>query len=350
MRRIGIVGTGLMGSHHLWALQALGAAGLIDAEVTCVWDQDLDRAAAFATETGVPLATSLEALVAAVDVVWVCTWTAGHLEPCAVAAKAGKAVFVEKPLAPDLAACEELAAVLRPVPHQVGLILRHAPAYAFVAELVASGVHGRPMSALFRDDQKLPLGEPYHSTWRSDVGKAGGGTLIEHSVHDVDVLTWVLGTPVSVSAQTSAFAGLPGIEDMAMVRMQFAEGHSAGLLSVWHQVAARTTSRRLEVFCEDAVIWMDGEVGPVHVQTSTGIAVHEVPFPSMLDALGLADVPETWRVAAAGLALQAKAFLDDLDAGKPHGWPAVDVALVAHRVVDAAYRSAALGGAVVACR
>jgi predicted dehydrogenase len=85
----------------------------------------------------------------------------------------------------------------------------------------------------------------------------------------------------------------------------------------------------------------------VVVETSAGVETVEVPFPAVLDGLGLEDVPETWRVAAAGLALQAKAFLDALDAGKPHGWPTVDDALVAHRAVDAAYRSAAAGGAPV---
>ena len=339
MRRVGIVGTGLMGSHHAWVLQRLSREGLVDAGLVALFDVDRDRADALSQETGVPVAPSLAALVDDVDVVWVTTWTAGHLEPCAAAAAAGRAVFVEKPLAPTLADCEALAEVLRPVPHQVGLVLRHAPAYRWFAEAVRSGRYGRPMGALFRDDQRYPLGGQYGSTWRADATKAGGGTLIEHSVHDVDVLAWLLGEPNAVSAHTTSFAGLPGVEDLAMVRMEFPGSCSASLLSVWHRVEGRTTNRRLEVFCEDAVLWMDGEVGPVHVQTSDGVTAVEVPFPAVLDGLGLDEVPETWRVAAAGLALQAKAFLDGLADGKP-GWPTVDDALVAHRAVDAAYRSA----------
>jgi len=134
-----------------------------------------------------------------------------------------------------------------------------------------------------------------------------------------------------------------------MVRMTFPGGHAAGLMSVWHDVRTRSTNRRLEVFCEEAVIWMDGEAGPVHVETSDSTDVHETPMPEYLSGLGLAEVPETWRLAAAGLVLQARHFLDSLDAGKPNGWPTVDDALVAHRAVDAAYRSAASGGAVVPC-
>lgn len=345
MRRVGLVGTGLMGGHHSWVLQQLTGAGLVDAELVLLHDADPARAAELSRETGVPVADDLAALVAAVDVVWVTTWTAGHLEPCVAAAAAGRAVFVEKPLAPDLAACEELAEVLRLVPHQVGLVLRHAPAYRWIAEAVASGRYGRPMGAFFRDDQRLPLGGTYGSTWRSDASKAGGGTLIEHSVHDVDVLAWVLGAPTAVSATTTEFGGMPGIEDLANVRLDFAGGHSASLLSVWHQVEGRA-SRRIEVHCERAVLWMDEEVGPVHVQTADGVETVEVPFPAVLDPLRLDEVPAYWRNAAAGLALQAKAFLDGLDADKA-GWPSVDDALVAHRAVDAAYRSAASGGTSV---
>jgi predicted dehydrogenase len=348
-RRIGLVGLGLMGGHHHWALDALRRAGLVDAEVSAAYDCDPDAAARFHASTGVPLAADLASLVADSDVVWVTTWTAGHLEPALVAAAAGKAVFVEKPLAPSLADCEQLAAGLRDVPHQVGLVLRHAPAYALIADLVRSGRYGRPMGALFRDDQLFPLGGSYGSTWRADVERAGGGTLVEHSIHDVDVLAWVLGTPESVSAQTASFAGVPGIEDLATLRLAFPGGASAVLVSVWHRVASRSTNRRLEVLCEDAVLWMDGEAGPVHVETSDGTTVHETPMPALLDGLGLDGVPETWRLAAAGLALQAKAFLDALDAGTPAGWPTVDDALVAHRAVDAAYRSAAADGAVVVC-
>lgn len=349
MRRIGIVGTGLMGHHHWWALEALRSAGLTDAAVTTAHDIDAESAERFGEETGVRIAPDLDALIEASDIVWICTWTAGHAPPAAAAAAAGRPVFIEKPLAPDLTACLTIADSLRAVPHQVGLILRHAPAYGYMARSVDSGRFGRPMGAFFRDDQLFPIDGTYGSTWRSDVARAGGGTLIEHSIHDVDVLAWTLGEPVSVSADTSAFAGWPGIEDMAMLRMAFEPGHSAGLLSVWHRVEARTTNRRLEIFCEDAMLWMDGEVGPIHIETSKGTEVVKVRLPDDIRKISFSQVPDNWRSSAMGLAIQAKAFLDRLSEGQPVGWPTVDDALIAHRVVDAAYRSAARGGEATAC-
>jgi myo-inositol 2-dehydrogenase/D-chiro-inositol 1-dehydrogenase len=105
MRRIGLVGTGLMGNHHWWALDALRAAGLTDAVVTAAYDLDPDSAARFAAETGVALAPNLDSLVASSDIVWICTWTAGHLPVARAAAAAGRPVFVEKPMAPSLEEC-----------------------------------------------------------------------------------------------------------------------------------------------------------------------------------------------------------------------------------------------------
>src|SRR3712207_8553561 len=47
--------------------------------------------------------------------------------------------------------------------------------------------------SVFRDDQFFPNQGHYASTWRADVEVAGGGTLLEHSIHDLDVLRWLLG-------------------------------------------------------------------------------------------------------------------------------------------------------------
>src|SRR5207237_725383 len=82
------------------------------------------EAAAAAHDTAVAMPT-IDALAAAVDVVWVCTWTAAHAAAVHAAVAAGRPVFCEKPLAPSLAECETVAADLRRVPHQVGLVLRY---------------------------------------------------------------------------------------------------------------------------------------------------------------------------------------------------------------------------------
>ena len=198
------------------------------------------------------------------------------------------------------------------------------------------------MAAVFRDDQYFPIQGTYASRWRADATQAGGGCLIEHSIHDVDILRYCFGDVASVVARTANHAGHPGIEDTAAVTLSFASGFEAQLTSIWHDILSRGSTRRLEVFCREGMVWLDDEFrGPLHVQTSEGTEVRACPSPPWVDALPLAD-------DEVGLAVRAyveadRAFLDAVAAGRPPE-PGLDVALEAHRLVDAAYRSAAQGG------
>jgi predicted dehydrogenase len=344
--RIGLVGCGHIGTVHSFAIKQLVDAELVDAAITSTYDAEEERAVKTAGHHGATAARTLEELLDSVDVVWVCTWTAAHLEPCEGAAERGLAIFCEKPLAPDLATATRVAAALERVPHQVGLVLRWAPVFRECAARVASGEFGHVLGAALRDDQYFPIQGFYGSTWRADVASAGGGTLIEHSIHDVDVLRFVLGEPVDVSARLAYRFGYPEIEDLAALRFTYEAGAVAQLTSVWHQVLTRESTRRLEVFCEKAVMWTDDDyLGPLFVQTDDGVAAIESAAPSWADRL---KVPEMYAKALAQYAEPTKAFLDALAEGRsPAGYPPAGEALAAHRLVDAAYRSAAAGGVSV---
>ncbi len=347
MIRIGLIGCGHIGTVHAVALQQLRAAGLVDAELTATNDSDHDRAAKVARHHGGAPYATVDALLDAVDVVWICTWTAAHLGAVEAAAERGLPIFCEKPLAPDLATATRVANALERVPHQVGLVLRSAPVFREIADAVASGAHGRVLAAVMRDDQYFPIQGMYGSTWRGDVARAGGGTLIEHSIHDVDVLRWILGDPVAVSARTTSHFGHPGIEDTAALTFTYAGGSVAQLTSIWHQVLSRESSRRLEVVCEKAMLWTDDDyLGPLHVQTDDGEHVVELEPPPWTDRLG---VPEIYAKALAQYAEPSKAFLDALDENPAEaGRPRASDALAAHRLVDLAYQSAAAAGVPVA--
>ena len=136
----------------------------------------------------------------------------------------------------------------------------------------------------------------------------------------------------------------------AAATFTYADGAVAQLTSVWHQVLSRESSRRLEVFCEKAMLWTDDDnLGPLHVVTDDGEQIVELEPPSWSDRF---DLPEMYRKPLAPYAEAAKAFLDGLTcapdsdaAGDPAERPprAAD-ALAAHRIVDLVYQSAADGG------
>lgn len=343
MLRIGLIGCGHIGTVHSFALRQLADAGLIEADITATYDLDPDRARRLAEPNHATACDRLEDVVDDVDVVWVCTWTNGHLPAVEAAVARRLPVFCEKPLAPTLAECRLIAAQLEQVPHQVGLVLRHAPVFRHVAEAVHSGRYGRAMALVLRDDQYFPIQGMYGSTWRRDVDKAGGGTLIEHSIHDLDVIHWILGVPTAVTARTASVFGYEGIDDTAAVTLAYPGGETASLVSIWHQVTTRPSTRRLEVFCEEAFLWTEDDyLGPLHVETSAGSEIVDGEAPSWIDRL---TVPEVLAKPLAQYAEPSKAFLDALvrDGRAARGAPTVDVALAAHEVVDAAYRSAATG-------
>ncbi len=343
--RVGLVGCGFIGRIHSWALWALRKTGVLDVSVVAVCDEDLDRATVLAGPHGAEV-VGLDSLLAGVDVVYVCTPTAGHLAVVQAAVDRGVAVYCEKPLAADLKAATRVASLLERVPHQVGLVLRSAPVFAAMEDRLASGHYGRTMTVLLRDDQFFPIQGHYASAWRAQLDVAGGGTLIEHSIHDLDLFRRLCGEARDVTCRTASFFGHPGIEDAALATFSFADGLTANLVSIWHDVMTRASTRRVEVFCERAMMWTEYDnTGPLHVETSDGTEVVECRLPGWVDEIPLDEARRT----SLGLYAEAsRRFLECVAAG-PVGPPGAREALAAHRMVDAAYRSAEAGGRPVPC-
>jgi myo-inositol 2-dehydrogenase / D-chiro-inositol 1-dehydrogenase len=333
--RVGFYGAGFVSGLHVRGLRASGVSN----QIVAVHDPDGVRAAAFAAEQGAGVVGEDE-LPGLVDAVYVTAWTAEHRRLVDKAAAAGVAVFCEKPLAFDAATADRMAAsVARAgVVNQVGLVLRFVPSFRWVRRLVRDERAGRVLAVVFRDDQYIPDQGMYGSTWRTDVRVAGRGTLLEHSIHDVDILGWLLGPVTAVSATTRAVHGHDGIDDVGVARLDFADGPAATLTSVWHDVLERPSRRRVEVLCERLFVALEGDfTGPVRWQF-TGeeenvLAGRELAF-------AIAEAGDTTTVNP------ATAFLTAVRDGTP-AHPSLAEALPAHRVVDAMYASAGAGGAVV---
>jgi len=345
MTRIGIIGCGFISQLHSRALRGIIRAGHVDAAVVAAHDIDPARAAACARAHGGDAVADVDELLGGVDAVWICTPTSSHRELVERAAAAGVAIFCEKPLATTLADAEAMADAAQAVPSQVGLVLRTSPVYGALVDVVRSGELGTPMAVVFRDDQYLPNQGQYASEWRADVTIAGGGTLLEHSIHDLDVLRWLLGDAVSISARTGNHAGHQGIEDVAVASIEFESGAIATLTSVWHQILTRPSTRSLEVLCEHGIASVDGNEyeGPLRLIADTGNTETLVAYP---DWVGTLPIEEPWLRYAGAYAPQARAFLDALSGGRAPS-PGLDVAVAAHRLADAVYRSAAQGGTPV---
>jgi len=344
MIRLGLLGCGFVAALHSRGLKALVASGLVDARVVATCDTDLERAEVFARAHGAEVATGDPSeLLTKVDAVLVCTPTATHRPLVEEAAATGVAVLCEKPLATTYEDAVAIAAAVTKagVIGQVGLVLRFSPVLQELVALVHGGRLGRPMTVVFRDDQYFPVQGQYASSWRGDVAVAGGGTLLEHSIHDLDILQWLLGDVEQVGAVIGNYAGFVGVEDLAVATLRFGSGALASLTSVWHQVLTRPSTRRIEVVGEHGLAWLEDEhTGPLHVQTDDGHVVRECPYATWAVDLPIAD---PWRPHVVPYAIAARGFLDSVAAGRP-AEPDLSVAVAAHRVADAIYRSARDGG------
>lgn len=334
--RIGFLGAGLIAEYHSKSIRR--AELPFPVERAGVFDPDRSRAERFAEASGHKVAATADEVLDSCDAVYVCTWTSEHLPLVEAAASRGLAVFCEKPLATNLGDAHRVADALitAGVTNQVGLVLRHSPAYLWAAELIAQPEAGRVMSVVFRDDQFIPIQGHYASSWRRDRTKAGAGTLIEHSIHDIDMLQALVGPIGSVNARWSNFHGHDGIEDVVNAVVAFGDdGTTSGTLSsIWHDNLARPSLRRVEIFTERRYVSIDGDwLGPVTWSDADG-AVGSLSGEALVEATRHL-VPQHANPDAA--------FLIAAREGVP-SFPDARVALRAHEVVDAMYRSAAEGG------
>jgi predicted dehydrogenase len=334
--RIGFLGAGLIAAYHSKSLKRSGAP-VVRAGV---YDPDTDRAEAFAAASGHTVCRSVDEVLDGCDAVYICTWTNSHPELLARAVARGRHVFCEKPLAFTADEAQRMAdaADAAGVTHQVGLVLRHSPAYVWAKQLVDDPAAGRVMTVVFRDDQFIPIQGHYASTWRGDVSLVGAGTLLEHSIHDVDMLRYLVGDVRRVSAHMGYFHGLDGIDDVATASLRFTGGATGVLNSVWHDNLARPSLRRVEIFCERRHIVIDGDdwFGPVSWTDSdggSGSLEGEHLSAAANDLRDGTDNPDGEFVRAVLEGRQAT--------------PDLHTAVAAHRIVDAMYASAAADGNTV---
>jgi predicted dehydrogenase len=336
--RIGFLGAGLIATYHGKSLRRSGS----DHVIAAVHDPDADRCTAFAQASGATAMASEEDVFAAVDAVYVCTWTSEHPRLVAAAVDRGLPVFCEKPLATTLAGAREMTAAVEAagVVNQVGLVLRSSPSFLELEHQLQDPRNGRVQAVVLRDDQFLPVQGMYGSTWRGDVARAGAGTMLEHSIHDIDALEWLLGPMASVSARASTFHGNAGIEDTVVASFAFASDAQGSLTSVWHQLLERPSLRRVEVICERAFLTLEHDVvGPVTWTRPDG------DHGSIEGEALVAVVAERH---GGRLPNQDRGFVEAVVAGTPGSHPDLRTALRAHEVVDAVYRSAGAGGAPMA--
>ncbi|RKR74349.1 Gfo/Idh/MocA family protein [Frondihabitans australicus] len=240
---VAVVGCGVIGRHHARVITA--HEGLT---VTAAVDAVLPAATALADEAqaaGVArpaVAATLEAALdeAEVDLVVICSPSGLHVQLAETALAAGRHVVIEKPLDVSVARARQIAGLARDAATRglvVSVISQHRfdPANALVARAAHDGTFGRVTSGVasigwWRSQDYYDSGE-WRGTWALD----GGGAVMNQGVHTVDLLVWMLGRPVEITAQTGLVAHeRVEVEDVAVATIRF----ESGALAVVHATTA----------------------------------------------------------------------------------------------------------------
>ncbi len=220
----GIIGCGMISNFHAKAIDELRGVKL----VAC-YDGRPESAVRLAESTGCRAYPTLEAMLAdpQVHVVTVCTPSGAHCDPAIAAARAGKHVIVEKPLEITLKRCDAIIDACERNHVTLSTIFpsRFHQSNQQLREAIAAGRFGRVTLAeayvkWYRSQAYYDSGA-WRGTWQLD----GGGALMNQAIHNVDLLNWLVGPVVEVSAYTATLAHERiQVEDTAVATLRFASG------------------------------------------------------------------------------------------------------------------------------
>ncbi len=259
--RVGIVGYGMMGRAHAYAYRAapLIRPSSITFSPVVMSGRNAEAVAKAATDCGIDSwVEDWHELIerSDVDVVDVCTPPGTHAAIIEAAARSGKDVFCEKPLATNYADARSARdAVERAgVRHAIGFNYRRLPAVSLMAEMIANGELGEVhlWRGTWLSDEFVDPDIAFD--WRFE-SSMGGSTIGDLGSHLIDMATWMLGPIVDVSAMSSTFvrrrddAGRPRdveVDDASSSLVRFSSG-AQGTMEVARAAPRRPCDFTIEV-------------------------------------------------------------------------------------------------------
>ena len=322
------MGAGRIGGTHARNLAAHPRVNLAG-----IFDIDPEARQQAASETGCRAVPAVADLLEdpQVDAVFIASATDTHCDLIEAAARAGKAVFCEKPIHLDLARVDECARVVRDagITVQIGFNRRFDPSHAAVREAASAGEIGRIEQVVItsRDPAPPPL----------DYVRVSGGLFRDMAIHDFDMARFLFGEePVEVSAVGSVLVdpsmGEAGDIDTAMAVMRMESG------ALCHINCSRRSAygydQRIELFGERGML-VSNNPTPTNVERYTpgATAARPVLYPFFIERYAESYVREI------------DAFVDALESNEPAS-PSFEDGRRALLLADAAADSATSGRSV----
>ncbi|HEV8235627.1 MAG TPA: Gfo/Idh/MocA family oxidoreductase, partial [Gemmatimonadaceae bacterium] len=235
--RVGVVGAGALGYHHVRILRDVAGARLIG-----FYEARADRATAVANELGVPAYDRLEELLDAVDAATVVVPTPAHYEVARAALERGKHLLIEKPIAATLAEADELLTIAA----KTGALVQTGHVERFNRAIRAALPHVE--KARFIESDRLAPFNPRGA----DVA-----VVLDLMIHDIDLVRTLVGSHIRDVSAVGVQVLTPFV-DIANARLRFEDGAVANITA---SRVSRERMRKVRIFQESGYLSLDLAAG-----------------------------------------------------------------------------------------
>ncbi|MFP4502705.1 MAG: Gfo/Idh/MocA family protein [Candidatus Hydrogenedentota bacterium] len=272
---------GIMSFAHPHANSYAAALNTLDnAALTAIWDDSPRRGRAAAKAFGSKFVKDLEKFLAMdLDGVIVCSENVHHRELVEKAAAAGKWILCEKPLSPATADIHAMRTACDKAKVGLGTAFpcRFSPPLIVAHDQIHSGAFGEVYAATCTNNGTMPGG------WFVDEKLAGGGAIMDHTVHVADALRWITGkefTKVYCEGGHLLHKGKFDVDDLGSLHMEMEGGIHISHIASWSRPKSFPTwgDVTMEIICEKGVIEVDAFRQKIDVYSDAAMKTEWAPY------------------------------------------------------------------------
>jgi predicted dehydrogenase len=253
--------------------------------ISAVWDADPAVGSEAATRFNTTFEPDLDALLTRddIDAVIVGSENANHAAHTIAAANAGKHVLCEKPLAPTVEDAQAMvdACARNGVKLQTAFPVRFVPSTIALRHAIQRGTIGTPLAIAARNPGSCPM------RWFVDPELAGGGAVMDHTVHVVDCLRWIFDTEITeVYAEIATRRFDIPVDDTGLLMMKLGNGIPASLDTSWSRPKNWPTwgGVTIDVIGDEGVLSLDAFAETLTVADQTNETFQWQPVAGIGDA------------------------------------------------------------------
>ena len=299
----GIVNWGIIGCGDVCEVKSGPAFNKVaDSKLVAVMRRNLDKAKDFAERHGVPkyYAEAAELINdKEVNAIYIATPPSSHESYLEMALKAGKPVYVEKPVTVNSGSVQRMMEMEKKYDGKVSVAhyRRGLPLFNKIKQLVKDGAIGKVKLILLRTLQP-PVSKIITQTednWRIHPEISGGGLFHDLSPHQLDIMYWIFGTPQQAYMQTANQGKLYNAPDLTMAQIVFA--NDIYFDGVWNfNVAEIATSDLCEIIGDKGNIRFSFfRVSTIELNTSAGTEIFELEYPVNIQQPHINNVVKFFR-------------------------------------------------------